>query len=145
MIFYLLNTNQIIKLFEKMGYTITEEHIIKNIYYYLERYYLRKKLDYINYHRTSHGSTLSMIVYSGNEKIKKKNLYNIILAILHNYNLNKSWELYKSFIQSDIEDTQHGTTPEGYFILLLNYKNYLGFHVAPMAASINLLITHYSG
>lgn len=103
MLFYLMSNDELLEILYDLGYNFSEAMISKNIDFYLER--------------TTHGSTLSEIVFS---------------AILYRFNMEKSWELYYDFIQSDIEDTQHGTTQEG-------------IHVAAMSASISILINQYGG
>jgi len=103
MIFYLLSPTQVVETITKLGYTFNELLIHKNIKYYMER--------------TSHGSTLSEVVFS---------------AITHQFDHDLSWNLYCKFVDSDIEDVQHGTTPEG-------------LHMAAMAASISALIVQYGG
>ena len=84
MLFYLFDTEDLIALFNRMGYDFDPEWISDNIEYYL--------------HRTSHGSTLSNVVHSW---------------IISRSNRCLSWELFKTALQSDVADIQGGTTPEG--------------------------------
>ncbi|HEX2958179.1 MAG TPA: glycosyl hydrolase family 65 protein [Chitinispirillaceae bacterium] len=84
MIFYLLSSDEIRIVFERLGYPFTHETIPRNIDYYLER--------------TSHGSTLSRIVHAW------------VLARLQR---GLSWNLFCDALESDIEDAQGGTTAEG--------------------------------
>lgn len=103
MLFFMLSHEELIATLKKMGYPFTKHMILKNIQYYL--------------HRTSHGSTLSLVVYS---------------SILFPFDAEEAWRLYKQFLWSDICDIQKGTTGEG-------------IHVVPMACSINLLFFHICG
>jgi alpha,alpha-trehalase len=84
MLFYLLSSEELKSLFEKMGYVFTYDTIPKNINYYLQR--------------TSHGSTLSRVVHSW---------------VLARSDRERSWRLFNQALQSDVADIQGGTTPEG--------------------------------
>jgi len=97
MLFYLLPPQELLSTLHSLGYPFSKELILQNINYYLRR--------------TSHGSTLSLVVFS---------------YILFDFDLERSWDFYKQFILSDIVDVQQGTTAEG-------------IHVVPMAASLNYL------
>jgi alpha,alpha-trehalase len=61
----------------QLGYPFTRELIHKNITYYLKH--------------TSHGSTLSYVVFA---------------HILHKFDSKKAWKFYRTFVMSDIGDTQ---------------------------------------
>lgn len=103
MLFYLFPKDQIHEIFRKLGYEFTEEMILKNIEYYRSR--------------TSHGSTLSRVVFSW---------------ILLKYDKEKSWRNFKKVLVSDFEDIQGGTTPEG-------------IHLGAMAGSLDLVQRGFLG
>ena len=84
MLFYLLSSDELKELFERLGYSFDPDMIPRNIDYYLRR--------------TSHGSTLSRIVHSWVLARSKREL---------------SWHLFREALHSDVEDIQGGTTPEG--------------------------------
>lgn len=84
MLFYVFSRQRLTEIFERLGYTFTDEMWHRNIDYYLAR--------------TSHGSTLSYIVHSW------------VLARSHP---ERAWELFTQALASDIEDIQGGTTAEG--------------------------------
>ena len=101
MLFYLLPEKTIHNICKNAGYAIPEtEKII--------RYY---------YQRTTHGSTLSHIVFG---------------AVLHKYDAKKSRTEYFQALRSDIEDSQHGTTAEG-------------IHLGVMAGTVNFHIYQHAG
>jgi trehalose/maltose hydrolase-like predicted phosphorylase len=66
-----------LQIFAQLGYPFTRELIHKNITYYLKH--------------TSHGSTLSYVVFA---------------HILHKFDSKKAWKFYRTFVMSDIGDTQ---------------------------------------
>lgn len=103
MLFYLFNEKELKGIFKQMGYQFNAEMIGKNIEYYQKR--------------TSHGSTLSRLVFSW---------------ILNKYNKSASWENFEALLVSDFKDIQGGTTPEG-------------IHLGAMAGSLNLVQRCYSG
>jgi trehalose/maltose hydrolase-like predicted phosphorylase len=103
MLFFLFSRDELCTIFEKLGYSFNEEKIDRNIEYYN--------------HRTSHGSTLSRLVFSW---------------ILSKYDKQKSWQNFETLIISDFEDIQGGTTPEG-------------IHLGAMAGSVDLIQRSYSG
>lgn len=84
MLFYLLSSDELGELIERLGYTFDPETIPLNIDYYLRR--------------TSHGSTLSRLVNSW---------------VLARSKREMSWHLFKEALHSDVEDIQGGTTSEG--------------------------------
>jgi alpha,alpha-trehalase len=84
MLFYLLSTDELTSVFERLGYEIDGAGIQRNIDYYDER--------------TSHGSTLSRIVNAW---------------VLARSDRERSWEFFKGALLSDVTDIQGGTTPEG--------------------------------
>lgn len=103
MLFYLFSKQEIITIFEKLGYKFSEEGIKDNIQYYRER--------------TSHGSTLSRLVFSW---------------ILSKYDKEESWDNFQQLIISDFKDIQGGTTPEG-------------IHLGAMAGSLDLIQRNFAG
>lgn len=103
MLFYLFTQGELKNILENLGYEFQEGMITKNIEYYSER--------------TSHGSTLSRLVFSW---------------IQSKYDKAKSWENFERLIISDFEDIQGGTTPEG-------------IHLGAMAGSLDLIQRNFSG
>ncbi len=103
MLFYLFSSEQLGELFEQLDYSFEYETIPKNIKYYMER--------------TSHGSTLSRVVYSW---------------VLARSDRVKSWKLFTQALRSDVADIQGGTTPEG-------------IHLGAMAGVVDLMQRAYTG
>jgi alpha,alpha-trehalase len=103
MLFYLFSADELALLFEQLGYPFEHNTIPKNVDYYLER--------------TSHGSTLSRVVHSW---------------VLARSDRRRSWHLFQRALDSDIDDIQGGTTPEG-------------IHVGAMAGVIDLVQRCYLG
>ncbi|MFN4763098.1 glycoside hydrolase family 65 protein [Gillisia sp. Q332] len=103
MLFYLFTQGELKNILENLGYEFQEGMITKNIEYYSER--------------TSHGSTLSRLVFSW---------------IQSKYDKAKSWENFERLIISDFEDIQGGTTPEG-------------IHLGAMAGSLDLIQRNFAG
>jgi len=84
MLLYLFSSEELVHLFERLGYDFPTSQIPKNIDYYLQR--------------TSHGSTLSRVVHSW---------------VLARSDRTRSWDLFSEALTSDVADVQGGTTPEG--------------------------------
>jgi len=84
MLFYLFSEDEVIRIFEQLGYEVDPEGIRRNIEYYAAR--------------TSHGSTLSNLVMS---------------AVTSRYDRESSWTAFCKALESDISDVQGGTTAEG--------------------------------
>jgi alpha,alpha-trehalase len=103
MLFYLFSADELALLFEQLGYPFPRDGIPKNIEYYVNR--------------TSHGSTLSRIAHSW---------------VLARSDRPRSWHLFQHALDSDIDDIQGGTTPEG-------------IHVGAMAGTIDLVQRCYLG
>lgn len=103
MLYYLLEEKEIIRLFHQLGYNYSEDTTTRTIDYYLSR--------------TAHGSTLSKMT---------------IASILMNKDGFLAQKLYNDALNSDIEDTQGGTTQEG-------------IHLGVMAGTISLLTKNISG
>ncbi|MDY6985439.1 MAG: trehalose-phosphatase [Candidatus Thermoplasmatota archaeon] len=103
MLFYLLSEDELKNMFNRLGYQLNREIICKNIDYYMKR--------------TSHGSTLSRIVHSW---------------VLAKYNKERSWQLFREALESDISDIQGGTTSEG-------------VHLGAMGGTVDLMQRGYTG
>jgi alpha,alpha-trehalase len=103
MLFYLFSVDELKELFDRLGYSLEAESIPRIIDYYLAR--------------TSHGSTLSRVVHAW---------------VLSRSNREESWNLFREALQSDISDTQGGTTHEG-------------IHLGAMAGTVDIVQRCYSG
>lgn len=103
MLFYLFSAEMIHELFEYMGYSFDTDMIPRNLQYYRAR--------------TSHGSTLSGIVYSW---------------VMARSDREASWDLFDRALFSDVADIQGGTTSEG-------------IHLGAMAGTVDLALRCYSG
>ncbi len=103
MLFYLLTATELTSTFERLGYRFDADAIPANIDYYLDR--------------TSHGSTLSMVVHAWVQARRDR---------------AGSWKQYQRALASDVEDVQGGTTPEG-------------IHLGAMAGTVDLAQRCYSG
>ncbi|MDN3686687.1 glycoside hydrolase family 65 protein [Cyclobacterium jeungdonense] len=103
MLFYLFTKTEIQRIFKNLGIEYSEEMVSKSIAYYRER--------------TSHGSTLSRVVFSW---------------ILLKYDQQQSWDNFETVLISDFEDIQGGTTPEG-------------IHLGAMAGSLDLVQRAFLG
>ena len=84
MLFFLFSAEELAVLFERLGYEFDPEWIPRNIDYYLAR--------------TSHGSTLSLVVHSWVQIRSRRPM---------------AWELLDRALDADIADIQGGTTREG--------------------------------
>ena len=84
MLFYLFSADELVTLFEHLGYPFNPEQIPQNIQYYLKR--------------TSHGSTLSTVVHSW---------------VLSRTDRRRSWHLFNRSLKSDLGESESGTTHEG--------------------------------
>lgn len=84
MLFYLLSEEELGSIFNRLGYRLDHDAMLKNVDYYLMR--------------TSHGSTLSRVVHSW---------------VLARSQRELSWHLFKDALESDVGDIQGGTTAEG--------------------------------
>lgn len=103
MLFYLLSSEDLVEIFERLGYDWDTSQIPRTIDYYCAR--------------TSHGSTLSGLVHSW---------------LLARRNREDSWRFFKHALDSDVADTQGGTTAEG-------------IHLGVMAGTLDLLQRGYTG
>jgi trehalose/maltose hydrolase-like predicted phosphorylase len=85
MLFYLLSSQELATVFERLGYPFEpQEDIPRNVDYYLSR--------------TAHGSTLSRVV---------------IAWVLARLDRARSWDHMAAALESDVADVQGGTTREG--------------------------------
>lgn len=84
MLFYLFSAEQLIEIFDRLGYSLDPASIPVTIDYYLKR--------------TSHGSTLSRIIHSW---------------VMARMSRPDTWPLFLEALDSDVADIQGGTTPEG--------------------------------
>lgn len=103
MLFFLLSSEELGELFERLGYRLEADTIPRTIDYYARR--------------TSHGSTLSRLVHSW---------------VYARADRPGSYELFQQALQSDIADSQHGTTSEG-------------IHLGAMAGTLDLVERCYAG
>ncbi|MDG5814862.1 glycosyl hydrolase family 65 protein [Chitinispirillales bacterium ANBcel5] len=103
MLFYLFSGEEIEELFSHLGYSFEHSMIEDNIEYYR--------------HRTSHGSTLSRHVFSW---------------VISRSDRERSWNIFKKALMSDIEDIQGGTTPEG-------------IHLGAMSGTVDMIQRCYTG
>ena len=103
MLFYLFSRRELRELFERLGYDFSEAMARRTIEYYDRR--------------TSHGSTLSFITHA---------------AALTAIDPEASWERFKAALESDIGDSQGGTTKEG-------------IHLGVMAGTLDLVQRGYLG
>jgi alpha,alpha-trehalase len=84
MLLYLLSSDELRELFERLGYRFTPDQIPTTVDYYLAR--------------TSHGSTLSGVVHTW---------------VLARANRDRAMEFFQQALKSDVLDIQGGTTSEG--------------------------------
>ncbi len=103
MLLQMLSIEELADLWERLGYEFDPAMIPKTVDYYEQR--------------TSHGSTLSVMVH----------------AWLHSkLDRAKSWSLFRFALESDINDVQGGTTREG-------------IHLGAMAGTVDLIQRCYGG
>jgi len=103
MLFYVFDREELADLLAPMGYEMTAEKRRETVEYYRRR--------------TSHGSTLSHLVFA---------------AILDDLDRESSWAHLMEALRSDVDDIQGGTTPEG-------------IHTAVMAGTIRHVIERFGG
>ena len=84
MLFFLLSSDELGVILERLGYTFDPDSIPRTIDYYVQR--------------TSHGSTLSRVVHSW---------------VLARSDRERSWEFFEDALHSDLKGGQGGTTAEG--------------------------------
>jgi alpha,alpha-trehalase len=103
MLFYLFSEAEMRELLDRLGYDYPSN-------------FMRRNLDYYE-SRTSHGSTLSKTVQAF--------LYSRV-------DRERSWHLFRDALQSDVTDSQGGTTAEG-------------IHLGAMAGTVDLVQRCYTG
>jgi trehalose/maltose hydrolase-like predicted phosphorylase len=103
MLFYVLDGSEVKDIFARLGYPIDDAAIRRNIEYYSAR--------------TSHGSTLSRVVYA---------------STIHYLDCDEGCQLFLEALRSDVDDLQGGTTAEG-------------IHLGAMAGTVSILYRHYAG
>ena len=106
MLFYLFSSEELQRLFDRLGYEYGPDTARDNVAYYDRR--------------TSHGSTLSYVAYAG------------VLAAL---DAESSWDRFLVALESDVADVQGGTTKEGIHLAVmagtldLVQRSYMGTQV----------------
>ncbi|PWE01332.1 glycoside hydrolase family 65 protein [Marinilabilia rubra] len=103
MLFFLLSSDEIENLFNRLGYTFDRSIIPDTVNYYIQR--------------SSHGSTLSRLVYSW---------------VFSRSDREESYQVFKESLISDFEDIQGGTTAEG-------------IHLGAMAGTVDMVQRCYTG
>ncbi|MGM0620564.1 MAG: glycoside hydrolase family 65 protein [Bacteroidota bacterium] len=103
MLFYLFSVEQLKEIFNRLGYELEPSAIPRNVNYYLNR--------------SSHGSTLSRLVYSW---------------VVSRSDRESSWKAFQESLKSDFEDIQGGTTSEG-------------IHLGAMAGTVDIIQRCYTG
>jgi alpha,alpha-trehalase len=103
MLFYLFSAEELSEIFGRLGYAFDPDTIPGTIDYYLRR--------------SSHGSTLSAVAHAW---------------VLARSCRRRAWSLFTEALQSDIGDTQDGTTREG-------------IHLGAMAGTVDLLQRCFTG
>jgi trehalose/maltose hydrolase-like predicted phosphorylase len=103
MIFYLFSAEEITEIFDSLNYHFDTGSIPQTIEYY--------------HKRTSHGSTLSRMVFSW---------------VLARANRKHSWHAFEKALISDLKDVQGGTTSEG-------------IHLGAMAGTADIMQRCYTG
>jgi len=104
MLFYVLNFKELSEIFKRLGYPFSRQIMKKNFKYYFPR--------------TSHGSTLSVVVHA-------------YVADFLGFK-EKSMEYLVKALESDFYDTQGGTTQEG-------------IHTGVMGSSLDLFLRFFAG
>lgn len=104
MAFYNFDVPTVQTIIEQMGYRLPKEYLTHNIQYYLAR--------------TTHGSTLSRIVYAVLDQLDE--------------DYDDAWKLFSEALVSDYYDIQGGTTAEG-------------IHLGVMCATLNLTTRNLGG
>ncbi len=104
MLFFVLSSKELKDIFKRLGYPFTKTIMKKNFEYY--------------FRRTSHGSTLSLVVHT-------------YVADLLGYS-DRADGYFKETLESDIYDSQGGTTQEG-------------IHAGVMGSSLDLFLRSFAG
>ncbi len=103
MLFFLFSAEELNEIFSRLGYDFDLARIPENVQYYLDR--------------TSHGSSLSRVVHAW---------------VLARTDRERSWDLFREALESDIDDIQGGTTKEG-------------IHLGAMGGTVDLVQRCYTG
>ncbi|GAB3326415.1 glycosyl hydrolase family 65 protein [Geodermatophilus aquaeductus] len=103
MVFQLLTADEFYAVLDRLGYPHDRQTIPRTIRYYVDR--------------TCHGSTLSKVVHAW---------------VLARGNRRRAWDYWLEALESDIADTQGGTTGEG-------------IHLGAMAGTVDLLQRAFTG
>ncbi len=103
MLLYLFGIEQLRELFERLGYSVDAAALRRSVEYYQAR--------------TSHGSTLSKVVFT---------------SAVHRYDCDLGCRLFLSALRSDLFDVQGGTTREG-------------VHLGAMGGTVDIVVRHYAG
>jgi trehalose/maltose hydrolase-like predicted phosphorylase len=103
MLFFLFGERELGQIFDRLGYDFAPDTT-------------RKTIDYYD-RRTSHGSTLSLVVHAG---------------VLAGIDAESSWKRFLAALESDIGDIQGGTTSEG-------------IHMGVMSGTLDLIQRAYLG
>lgn len=104
MVYYNFSPATVTQLLGQMGYQLSSTALTHNLEFYLER--------------TTHGSTLSRVVYAALTKLEN--------------NMDQSWKLFRQALFSDYYDIQGGTTAEG-------------IHLGVMGATLEMETRFYGG
>ena len=102
--YYEMPKAEVESIIRDMGYDLPADYYSRNLRFYLDR--------------TTHGSTLSRIVYSVLDEIDN--------------NMDQSWQLFSTALFSDYYDIQGGTTAEG-------------IHLGVMGATLQIETRNYGG
>ncbi len=105
MLFYVLSPDEVIRILGHLGYPIVDKPA-----------FLESNYEYYSA-RTSHGSTLSKVVHA---------------SISREMSKEDMWQWFQEALESDINDTQGGTTIEG-------------IHCGVMAGTINIISRVFAG
>ena len=103
MLFHLLPRQELARIFHQLELPFDDQLIERTIRYYR--------------HRTTHGSTLSQVVFA---------------SVLHVLDPEQGWSFFEQALRSDIDDIQGGTTPEG-------------IHLGAMAGTVDIVLRRYAG
>jgi beta-phosphoglucomutase family hydrolase len=103
MLLYLLSAEELRAVLNRLGYPLTSDAVIRTVEFYLAR--------------STHGSTLSRLVHSW---------------VLARSDRQQSWSLFTQALDSDLADTQGGTTREG-------------LHIGAMAGTADMVLRCYGG
>jgi trehalose/maltose hydrolase-like predicted phosphorylase/beta-phosphoglucomutase-like phosphatase (HAD superfamily) len=103
MLLFLMPGDELRELLADLGYEVTEDQLARTVNYYLER--------------TSHGSTLSGVVSAW---------------VLSRYQPRHAWQFLLGALESDIADSQGGTTAEG-------------IHLGAMAGTVDVVFRCLTG